>query len=60
MCYSLLIYYVYFDDNYIDNNSIINTINNNDKVINDVLIDELMVKYKSNMEYTQQKNKLSI
>jgi hypothetical protein len=60
MCYSLLIYYVYFDDNYIDNNSIINTINNNDKVINDVLIDELMVKYKSNMECTQQKNKLSI
>jgi hypothetical protein len=60
MCYSLLIYYVYFDDNYIDNNSIINTINNNDKVINDVLIDELMVKYKSNLECTQQKNKLSI
>jgi hypothetical protein len=56
MCYFLLIYYVYFDDNYIDNNSIINTINNNDKV----LIDELMVKYKSNMECTQQKNKLSI
>jgi hypothetical protein len=52
--YYPLFYDVYFDDDYIDNDIICNDNNGSDDIINGVLIDNLQIEYKENIEDTQQ------
>jgi hypothetical protein len=56
--YYPLFYNVYFDDDYIDNDIICNDNNGSDDIINGVLIDNLQIEYKENIEDTQQKKLL--
>jgi len=58
--YSPSIYDIYFNDDYVDNNTKNNDINDNDDVINYVFTDKLEIMCKKNIESTQQKKKLLI
>ena len=58
--YYPLFYNVYFDDDYIDNDIICNDNNGSDDIINGVLIDNLQIEYKENIEDTQQKKNIDL